>query len=371
MRVLAITHGSDLPEAHLLIGLSRSGIDLDLIVHPDSPQRDRFIEADLDPEAIDIPSRWDPRSRRLLKERLRRRPVDIIHSFTNKALGNALAASRGTGAKNVGYRGRQGNVSRWDPGSWLTYLHPRVDRISCVSDGVRESLVAVGIAPERLVTIYKGHDIAWYAQDRISDLGQFDIPENAFVVGCAANMRASKGSGILIEAAQRLAQMPNLHFLLMGEVRDSGLRTEAERADVAGRIHLTGFRRDARGLLGACDLCVMSSFSEGMPKGVIEAMAQGVPVVASGVGGLNELVVDGECGLLVPPGDAGALADAIEAMASDPGRSHAMGLRAKQRIVDHFRPEQTLEKTLALYRDVMAWPGPSLRTGPGRDRHQQ
>ena len=351
MRVLAITHGSDLPEAHLLIGLSQSGIEIDLIVHPESPQRDRFIEAGLDPDALPIRSRWDPGARRILKERIQRRPVDIIHSFTNRGLANALAASRGAGAKHIGYRGRQGNVSRWDPGSWLTYLHPRVSKISCVSDGVRESLQAAGVAPGRLVTIYKGHDVEWYAQERLPDLGEFDIPKNAFVIGCAANMRSSKGSGVLIESARRLASTPALHFLLMGEVRDPSLRAEA--AECAGRVHLTGFRRDARNLLGACDLCVMSSFSEGLPKGVIEAMAQGVPVVASGVGGLKELVVDGECGLLVPPGDPGALADAISMMASDPGHSQAMGLRAKQRIVDHFHPGQTLEKTLALYRDVL------------------
>ena len=357
MRVLAMTHGSDLPESHMLMGLARSGVELEVMMNPKSPHYDRMVEAGLPVEPWLCKGRLDRASIRHLRKKFRASPPDLVHSLYNRALGNALWASRGLPIRHVAYRGRQGNVSRWDPAARITYFHPRLDRIICVSNGVKDSLLAARMPADRLITIYKGHDPAWYRTTGPKpDLSEFGIPDDAFVVGCAANLRGSKGAEVLLAAVHELIRMPEVHFLLMGEVRDDHVKRLAADPKIAGQLHLAGFRTDARELLGACNLCVMSSRTEGLPKGVIEAMVQGIPAVVTRVGGMPELVEDGVSGLVVPPGDPVALAGAIGELAADPRRCLGMGEQARRRIVEQFNTETTVEQTLALYREILEMP---------------
>lgn len=355
MRVLAMTDGSDLPESHMLIGLARAGVQMEVMLNSASPNLERFRAEGLSVDPWLCKSRLDRGSIKYLRAKFRAHPPDLVHSLYSRALGNALWASRGLPIRHVAYRGRQGNVSRWDPAARITYFHPRLDRIICVSNGVKDSLLAAHMPGERLITIYKGHDPAWYrTSGPRPDLSEFGIPAGAVVVGCAANLRGSKGAEVLLAAVHELTRVPEVHFLLMGEVRDNHVRKLAADPKIAGQLHLAGFRTDARELLGACNLCVMASHTEGLPKGVIEAMVQGVPAVVTRVGGMPELVEDGVCGLVVPPRDPKALAGAIAELAADPGRCRAMGEQAHRRIVEKFNTETTVEQTLALYRSVLS-----------------
>ena len=279
---------------------------------------------------------------------------DIIHSFTGRALSTALFAAYGTRTRHVAYRGTAGHLSRWDPSSWITFLNPRVRMIVCVSEAVRSYLLSVGVAPERTRTIYKGHACAWYASSQKPSLAPFGMPFDAFPVGYAANMRPDKGADVLLEAQRLLPATSPLHVLMIGEVRDPAVRALAQEPLIAERAHFTGYRPDAAQLLGACRVTVMPSRErEGFPKAVLEGMAQGVCPVVSRVGGMPELVIHEQCGLLVPPGDAAALMQALDRLAQDRELCSRLGARAKERIEKDFTITATIAAHIELYSELM------------------
>jgi L-malate glycosyltransferase len=205
------------------------------------------------------------------------------------------------------------------------------------------------------VTIFKGHDLDWYRDLARPDLPALGIPGSAFVVGCAANMRRVKGVDVLIRALAHIPDALDVHLLLIGEVRDPLVRRLAADPRWSQRVHLVGFRRDAVALLGACHVaCAPSRGREGLTRAIIEAMAQGVPVVVTRAGGLPEMVEDGVSGFIVDVDDAEMLADRIVRLAKDPELRQRMGRAAGLRQQTMFHVDTTVDRTLALYKDLLA-----------------
>jgi glycosyltransferase involved in cell wall biosynthesis len=181
------------------------------------------------------------------------------------------------------------------------------------------------------------------------------VPRGAFVVGCVANYRPRKGIEVLVEAIGRLPASCPAHLLLVGRMDAARLARVIAASPARERIHVVGHRSDAPALTAACDVFVLPSIKrEGLARSLIEAMAYGVAPVVTSCGGSPELVVDGQCGIVVPVRDAGAIARAIERLHADPQTRRAMGLAARERIATHFRIEDTIARTLALYRSLAA-----------------
>ncbi len=164
-----------------------------------------------------------------------------------------------------------------------------------------------------------------------------------------------KGQTVLIEAARALAgSHPDIVFVLVGSGRD-----EALMKDLAGglpNVVFEGYRENVGDYLAAFDFLVFPSREEGLGSSVIDAMDYGLPVVASRVGGLPEVVFDGETGFLVPPGDPGAFADAVVRMAEDAALRRRMGEAGKRRAAA-YAPEAMIEAYDRLYRDLLGRPG--------------
>lgn len=361
VKVLWITSHADSinsirPEAETLIGLARLGLDCEIMTQGNSVYRQAMEEAGI--RFIDyVPHRkFGFGDSRFIRRHLMEGGHDILHLFNNKAIANGVRAARGLPVRVIAYRGQTGNVHRYDPICWLTHLHPRIDRVICVAEAVRRDLAKRRLKPDSCVTVYKGHDLAWYT-DSPADLQQlFGIPAGAFVAGTVANYRPRKGIESLVEALHMLPEEVAVHLLLVGAGMDNP-RLERLIADSAhrDRIHRAGFRSDACALIAACDCAVLPSVKrEGLPKTVIEAMAYGVCPIVTDTGGSAELVVDGECGLVVPPGEPVALAGALRRLYENPGKTRSMGARARERIDHHFNICQTVAATLQVYRDVLA-----------------
>jgi len=243
----------------------------------------------------------------------------------------------------------------------MRYLNPRIDRIVCVCEAIRQWFLRMQPAflrmpPERPVTIHKGHKLEWYA-DAPVDLSQFGIPADAFVIGCAAAYRPRKGIEYLIDAMGLLPDDIPAHLLLIGKMDAEELTRKIDACPAADRIHRSGYRTDAPAVTAACDVfCLPSTKREGLPRAVIEAMAYRVPPVVTNSGGSPELVVDGESGYVVPIKDARALADAFEWLYRDPDLRRRMGDAAHERIATAFRNEDTVRKTIALYKELVPDP---------------
>lgn len=359
IRALCITEDLDRPTNALLTGLARAGVDVTLICPGEGEWRARLEDNGV--RMLDLPlrKRFDREGVRLLRAELMNGRYDILHLLSNKAVQNGLAASRGLPIKIVAYRGIVGNVSFWNPVSWLRFLNPRIDRIICVADAVRDYFLAMRpkllrLPPERLVRIYKGHSLDWYRATP-ADLTSVGVPPGAFVIVCVANYRPRKGIEVLVDAFGRLPEEWGAHLLLIGSGLDAPrLAQRIAASPAAARIQALGFRLDAPALTAACDVFVLPSTKrEGLARSLIEAMAYTVAPVVTDCGGSPELVIDEVCGLVVPVSDAGALADALRRLHDDPKLRARLGAAARERIRSKFRIEDTIEETHALYRSLV------------------
>lgn len=364
MRILYIASQSDRPEAHIIAGLAARGHAIRVIAEPAGPWIDLWRAAGATVQPLVIRSRFDRDARAMLRRVVHDFGPDVVHAFTNRGLAAAVPVLRGLPARLVAYRGTTGHLSRWDPAARLSYLHPRVDAIVCVADAVRAYLASKGVPPQKLATIRKGHDPAWYAELAPPARGELGIRADAVLVGYVANMRKVKGATVLLRAVASLPAESRIQLLLVGEVRDRAVRTWLRRPALAGRVVTTGFRADAARLARAFDIFAMPSLDrEGLPKAVVEAMAQGVAPVVSDAGGLPELVEHGVSGLVVPAGDADALAAALSALASDAALRARLAAGARARIEGAFSLGATLDAVESLYRRLCG-----ARSGSARSR---
>ncbi len=353
--MLIISRGSHITEIELVKRLYEAGVDLVFISDLSSQDKGKLEKWKVPTIPLTFHSRFDWAGIKTLRKMILKEGFGIVHTLANRPLTNSLWAAYGTGVKLVSYRGAIGHVHRWDPGSWLKWLNPRVDRVVCVSDAVKEDLLSAGVKAEKLLRIYKGHDLKWYENLVKVDLGEFGIPPGAFVVGCTANMRRVKGVDVLVRAAHFLPEASPVHFLLIGEVRDPLIKKLANDPRISHRIHFAGYQREAPAIIGQCHIAAMPSRGrEGLTKAIIEAMAQEVPAVVTDAGGLRELVVDGECGFVVRPDDPEAIAVSISRLFRDADLRKLFGESAKKRIAEHFNIERTVRETIALYENLVA-----------------
>ncbi|MHB8643778.1 MAG: glycosyltransferase family 4 protein [Gaiellaceae bacterium] len=182
------------------------------------------------------------------------------------------------------------------------------------------------------------------------ELDRFDIerrPHEGRVIGNVARLVEQKDQRLLVEAAPAiLGRFPDARFVVVG---DGPLRNELERAATGLPFEFTGERDDVPELLAGFDVFAFPSRFEGLCLAVIEAQAVGIPVVATPVGGIRETVVDGETGLLVPVGDAEALARAVSRLLEEPERGARLAAEAQRRVHSHFALANMVHQTFTIY----------------------
>ena len=210
-------------------------------------------------------------------------------------------------------------------------------------DGARVRVVPSGVEPERFQV-----DTAIGTALR----QEWQVPAEATLVVQLSVLETRKGHAVLLAAAARLQQeWPQLRYALCGDGR---MRDSLAETVIGGAlpVQFVGFRHDVAACLAAADLVVVPSLQEGLGVAALEAMAASRPVIASRVGGLPEVVVDGTTGLLVPPGDVTALAAAIAALARDPVRRTVMGRAGAARVGERFTIARMAAGTLACYEEL-------------------
>ena len=353
MRILVIAEGVDRSEAQVYAGLKQAGFHLDIWTAPDVNQN-IMQKAGLDFSTIRVSHRLDCRATAFFREKLQTGEYSAVYAPINRTLSVALRATRKCGTPVVGYRGTTGHISRFDPGSRLTYLNRRLARIVCVSEAVRNYLMQFSIPSGKLVTINKGHDPAWYRDSCVGSVrAEFGIPANAVLLGFAGRIRPIKGVDILLRAIKALPLEAAIHLLIAGEIADRRVNRLLKDPALGSRVHLAGYRDAAWRLMGQCDIFVMPSVGrEGLPRAVIEAMAQGVPAVVSDVGGMPGLVRDGIDGIVVPPGNADALKTALLRLSGDNAKRIAMGLNAQDRIATDYHVRNTVAAYVQMFNEI-------------------
>lgn len=192
------------------------------------------------------------------------------------------------------------------------------------------------------------------ADDRAAVRRELGLGDGDVVVGTVANLRRQKGYPDLLAAAQRALQVrTDVRFVAVGQGPDEAeVRALRDRLGLGDRFALLGYRPDAIRVLSACDVFCLASHQEGLPVALMEAMALGLPVVATDVGGVSELVEDRRHGLLVPAGRPDLLAGAVLELVADPGRRSAMGAEAAARAAE-LSVERAVRRVEELYDEVV------------------
>jgi glycosyltransferase involved in cell wall biosynthesis len=231
------------------------------------------------------------------------------------------------------------------------------DKIIAVCEAARQAEIQRShVSPDKVVTIYNGIDVAPFAvSTRQAIRRELGIDADAFLLGVIGRLHRQKGHVYLFQALRQVRpQFADVRLLVVGDCRlRNELVAQAEREGVADVVIFTGARGDIPEILSALDLFVLPSLWEGLPNVVLEAMAAGLPVVATAVGGTPELIINGETGLLVPPQDADSLAQAILHLLANPEQANAMGRAGRMHVQSKFAMSHSTLATHQLYHDLI------------------
>lgn len=280
--------------------------------------------------------------------------IELVHAHGYKADFYALLARRGTGvpvaATCHNWLGR--TLATRAYGALDRYLLRFFDGIAAVSSSVADQLFEAGVRREiRLIP----NGVAPVPSENPSDLPNEFRQADRIVVGSVGRLSAEKGTAFLIEAAAKIcSELPNVQFVQVG---DGPLRSQLEarvrELGIEQQFVFTGERRDMPRVYRSFDVFVLASLNEGMPMALLEAMAAGLPVVATRVGAVPELLGSPEVGCLVEPGDFNALADGMREFLVNKSRREELGARARKRVEEQFSAGAMARKYEDLYKQLL------------------
>jgi glycosyltransferase involved in cell wall biosynthesis len=342
-----------------------SGIDLSvgyLRATPGDLAGERLRAAGIEPELVDIPGRLGPLAFARVRRQIARLRPQIVHTHLGYAdlLGAPAARSLGIPVVSTIHShtwvagGREGLKIRL-----MAQARRRcATRVVAVSDSARAAYLGGGWdLPHRVVTVRNG-----VAGDARPDAGpalraELGLAGDALVVAMISSLRPEKAHAVALGAFGSLRErFPRARLVIAGDgpLRDAIARAAAPLGD---GVVLAGYRRDAMALLAASDVLLHPSLQDALPTTLIEAMAASVPIVATAVGGIPELVTDGSEGVLVPaPPEPGTVAQALADLLASPARRRAMGEAGRMRFDAEFTVQRWAQRMAGLYREVAGLP---------------
>lgn len=357
MRILHTEWSDDLggQEKRILseaAGLRERGHEVILVCRQEAKIKDEAAKRGLEVKTLPLRRPYDVASILSLSIFIKKRRFDVVntHSGIDSWIGGIAARLSGT---PVLVRTRHLNIPL--KRSLLNFIHYLPDIYITCGENMRENLVKqCGFPPEKVISIPTGVDEEFFNVKRTPEgKKRFGINPRSPVIVNIGILRRVKGHEITLKAASIVAKViPEARFLLVGE----GPRRKAlqQMTDEMGlkNVIFTGFIDDVKEVLAVADLSVLSSWSEGLPQSLLQAMAAGVPVVATKVGGIPEVVRDGETGFLVEPGDHEGLARKIIMILQD-GVNENIVEEARGVIKNEHTKERMIEKIEALYMDLL------------------
>jgi len=282
---------------------------------------------------------------------LRRLRPDILHFNTPKPITVGSIAGRWIGTPVI-VSSRRVNFPLKTRVSVFKY-NWLLDQVFTVSESIRNTLIQAGVKPQLVETIYEGVDLDWF-----DSLQEVDLPntDQAQIVGTVAHLSPEKGHEVLLDAVRILTDRGiRLQLLIVGDGQlRAQLEAKAAELGIESSVSFLGFRADSEALMKEFDVFCLPSLSEGLSSAILAAMANSLPVVSTSVGGIPELVVDGETGFLVPPGNPSALAEALEKVLTDARLRTSLGRMGRQRIETFFILDRKLTRTEEAYQRLLS-----------------
>ena len=340
----------------LASGLVARGHEVKILcLFREGPLADEARAKDLPLFCLNLPYRWNPSVFFRIHEWFSSHPVEVLHTYlfgfhffaglpARLLKIPALVSSR----REISHWQRKRHRGLENLGNLF------VDRVVCCSKAVEAwTLEKEQISPGRVLTLYNGIDeTQFYPKNhRLAVRRSLGIPADAPVIGTVANMAVEKGYPYLLEAVKSISEKrPEAWFLFVGAgPMETEIKEKARQISRHTQIVFTGTRTDIPDLIDAMDIFVLSSVIEGFPNVLLEALSRGRPVIATHVGGIPELIESGQQGILVPPQDGTALAEAVLNLLKDPEGSQALGQKGREKVRKSFTHKQMLDQYEALY----------------------
>lgn len=345
----------------LMDGLARAGVRNVLFCRPGSIEEQRARELSIGVRPVSMRGDWQLSAISRLSRGFLAEDVDLVHLHTGRANWLGGWAARRAGKPAITTRRMDRPIRN---NLWTRKLYgDLVQRAAAISPAVAQLLREGGVPPERIVTLCSAVDPQAIAATRARDDVRRELgaePGELVLLGLA-RMTRRKGFDVLLQSLAQLnaaASLPPWRCWLGGdgEVVDD-LRRQVGELGLEQRVNFLGQRNDTPDLLGAADVFVMPSRAEGLGIAGLEAMAAGLPLIASRVGGLADAVSHNETGLLVPPENPAALAEALTQVFSDDPLRERLGAAGPAWVARRFSPQAMVDGYLSLYREVLAAPG--------------
>jgi len=321
---------------------------------------------DIETRCFNVSNAYDPRSIGDIRRYLKNREIDILctHDYRTHILG--FLATRGLACRWIAFS-RGATTENFK----VRFFHAlagfivrRTDHIVAVSGSEKTKLRRSGVNEDKITVVHNAIDIPRIRTATRADLrSRFNLARDSIVCVSAGRFSSEKGQNFLIKAAVIASnQNQKLRFVLFGDGPDlEKIRTTIIEMGFQDRILCPGFERSILGCLRDADILINPSLSEGLPNVVLEAMALGIPVIATAVGGVPELIHHNESGILVPPSDERALANAILGLLENWSQHDHLIEAAVRTIEESYSFDRQLKDLSAVYYGLMQEKGNSIK----------
>ena len=310
--------------------------------------------------AMPIPQRssYDRRAVAHLDAICRKTQADVLvtHDYKANLMGRRVATELGIPVVAVvhGYTGESRRVRLFE--TWDRRMLRRLAGVVAVSDAMESRLLRCKVHRDRLHRIENTIDADSIAMAALSaraeTRGRWVHEQDETLVLTLGRLSPEKGHSDLVDALKSV--QGRWRLIIVGDgPREAVLRAAVKQADLVSRVHFAGWVSDGASALGAADIFVLPSHTEGLPLALLEAMAVGLPIVATRVGGVPKALRDGDCGVLVDPGSPAQIARALNKLIADPSAAKQLGDAAAKRVRTHYGAETQVRALEALYRSVV------------------
>jgi glycosyltransferase involved in cell wall biosynthesis len=360
--------GLEMQALELSIGLRNLGHHVTFAAPPGSRLAAEATDRQLPLLLLDVTGYVHPLLVWRLRQFLRTSSTEIVHCQHSRDLATVVPAIDASGLSiHLLLSKRMGSYIR-KKDLFHRYTHRRIDRILAISEAIhRNVLETLPVTPDRVLTLHDAVDTALYAPNTVDrwyvrrDAG---LADDAIVVGFVGRFSPGKGLEDLLHAAHMLRdRYPSVRYLIAGEASHgekgyaASIRALASTLHLDGTVVFAGHRTDIPAMMAAFDILAFPSHAEAFGVVLIEAMAMRRPVVSTNCDGVLDIVVDGVTGIMFPPRDPRALADALETLICNPVKRQQMGEAGRERVLRLFDRAGQLQKLEEVYRSLVRGSG--------------
>jgi glycosyltransferase involved in cell wall biosynthesis len=353
--------GSEILARRLALGLTSRLYACSLYaVHDDGPLAGLLRADGIPCRAFSRKGKWDLKPLVRLVRQFRADGTKVVHTHHLGQLLYGGLAGRLAGCRVIHTEHDYYSLSRPRAQQLLRVLTRLADRVTAVAEPVRSFLEGtVGLPASKLITIQNGVEIHRYEAAIPYDRKEWDLENSDVIIGCVARLSPEKGHTVLLQAFRKtISRHPQARLVLIGDGEErERLQHLAAELNIGHFVRFLGLRADVPEVLAACDLFTLPSIQEGFPMVILEALAAGKAVIASEVGAIPDAIRHGATGLLVPPGDADALASALCLLIEDEEVRQRLGQSGREFVREAYDFDRTVGRYDDLYQRVLGEAG--------------